>query len=93
MSRVILIKAHVITCYRCGAWLGRTPLIYGDGDKGDFCWKCGCTSVRVREGRPYGPRSRHWDWLSKEAEKLIDTFKDDDYMLTQLREELVWESQ
>jgi hypothetical protein len=29
-------------------------------DKGYECEKCGCTSVNLRPGRPFGPKSAQW---------------------------------
>jgi hypothetical protein len=39
-----------------------------DMGKGYQC-ECGCTSIEVFEGRPYGPRSVHWPELVKEFEE------------------------
>lgn len=66
------IKSTVITCNACGHWLGRVPLYESEGDKGDCCDRCGCTSVRLRNGRPFGPRYRYWPAL---IERLADGFK------------------
>lgn len=87
--RVIAIKSQVVTCYSCGAWLGRAPLFYGEGDKGDYCHKCNSTAVRVRDGRPYGPKSRDWARFSAEAEELLQVFADDKWGLQELCDGLV----
>ncbi len=59
---VIRIHSIVYHCNGCGKWEGRYPLYMSD--LGEWhCEKCGCTSVKIREGRPYGPRYRDWDKL------------------------------
>lgn len=66
--KLLLAKSYVFTCYSCGAWQYRSPQIFGDGSdgKGDQCHKCGCTSFNIREGRPYGTKSKEWEWITKE---------------------------
>jgi len=63
-----LFRSWVIRCGRCKAWWYRLPQFMGDGsgDKGDYCEKCGCTSVTITEGRPFGPRSKRWPMYLKE---------------------------
>lgn len=60
--KVLLIYSEMGICTLCGHWRGRFPLFYGvfSGGKGDSCEHCGCTSVEIRPGRPFGPRSRYW---------------------------------
>ena len=57
-----LLKAQstVETCASCGAWVERYPSFLGESDNSWQCEKCGCSSVKVREGRPYGPKSSQW---------------------------------
>ena len=89
-TRIVAIKSQVITCAACKAWLGREPVYYSEGDKGDYCGRCGNTSVNVRDGRPFGPRHPDWEWLVAEAQGLLDTFADSDYELAEMREALVF---
>lgn len=67
-----LIKAYSIveTCWRCGAWAGRYPRFWGDDDGFWQCERCGCTSTRLREGRPYSRKSRQWGQLEKQFNEL-----------------------
>ena len=51
-----------IRCSSCHAWYVRIPK-WADLDKGDQCSKCGSTSFRHEDGRPFGPRSRYWKRL------------------------------
>jgi hypothetical protein len=37
----------------------------------DHCERCGCTSVIMREGRPYGPKSGLWDWIVAEFREVF----------------------
>lgn len=57
-----LLKADstVETCASCGAWIERYPTFLGESDSFWQCEKCGCTSVKLRDGRPYGPKSGKW---------------------------------
>lgn len=57
-----LLKAQstVETCASCGAWVDRYPSFMGESDNFWQCDKCGCTSVKLRDGRPYGAKSRQW---------------------------------
>lgn len=70
-----LLKAEsiVITCNCCGHWLNRGPAFLGYEGQWD-CEKCGCTSIRIRPGRPFGPQSREWDWIEKEFNQLWKYF-------------------
>jgi len=65
-----LIKADsvVVTCGCCGRWLGRMPKFLGI--EGEWDCECGCTSVKVRDGRPYGPKSREWTRVNGEFNDL-----------------------
>lgn len=89
MKKIVGIKSHVVTCYSCGAWLGRAPLWYSEGDKGDFCTKCGSTAVRVRDGRPFGKKSKDWEWLLKECLELFECFADDEYALREMEDGVI----
>lgn len=70
--KLYLAKSYVMTCAACGHWMGRWPQFFGDGmdGKGDSCEKCGNTSVNIREGRPYGRKSKQWEWVESEFQKL-----------------------
>jgi len=65
-----LVKTFVLTCTSCKRWVWRGPQWCCTGDKGDSCQYCGCTSVYVRDGRPFGPRSKQWaemvEWFNEQ---------------------------
>lgn len=61
---LILVKSVVYTCTSCKKWVERMPAFASDLGKGYHC-ECGCTSVYVREGRPFGRKSRHWEWIKR----------------------------
>lgn len=91
MSETIVgIRSMVIVCGHCRAWLGRVPVYYETGDKGNQCHKCGATYVSVRDGRPFGPRHRDWPWMVKEAQEILLTFADDEYWTREMRAALVF---
>jgi len=52
--------SFVAICAVCGAWQGRYPTFMFEFGKGYQCGTCGATSINVRQGRPFGPRSRRW---------------------------------
>ena len=89
MKKIVAIKSMVVTCYTCGAWLGRAPVYYSEGDKGDFCHKCSGTAVRVRDGRPFGPKHKDWEWMLKECEELIAHFQDDPYWAQEMEDAVI----
>jgi hypothetical protein len=64
---LLLVKSTVWTCSRCGYWMQRQPAYWrGEFGKGEQCPKCGCTSVKGRPGRSFGPRSKMWEMLCDE---------------------------
>lgn len=64
-----LVQSTVWTCAGCGRWMERQPDYYdGDFGKGDYCEKCGCTSIEGRDGRPFGPKSKRWEHILREWE-------------------------
>lgn len=67
-----LLKADslVETCASCGAWVNRYPAFFGESGCDWGCDKCGCTSVKIRDGRPYGPKSRQWEHVVAEFNEL-----------------------
>ncbi len=67
-----LLKADslVETCASCGAWVNRYPAFFGESDRYWQCDKCGCTSVKIRDGRPYGSKSRQWEHVVIEFNEL-----------------------
>ena len=87
-----MIKSQVTNCNACGAWLSRLPPYYGTGDKGDYCQKCFCTSVKVRDGRPFGPRHRDWKWMLKEVMELVELFEEDSFEYRDVLDSLVVQS-
>jgi len=68
--KLLLAESTVWTCTSCGAWAGRFPDFMGD-DGFWQCGKCGNTSVNQREGRPYGPKCKDWDWIEREFNDMI----------------------
>lgn len=61
-----LLKATslVETCGSCGAWVERYPEFVGNEIEWQ-CDKCGATWVNVRQGRPYGPKSKQWELVTE----------------------------
>ena len=68
--RLLKAKSLVETCASCGAWVERYPSFLGEPDGYWQCEKCGCTSVRIRDGKPFGPKSRRWHDLVEMFEDL-----------------------
>ena len=66
--KLLWASATVYTCCQCHCWIDRIPDFMGEPfDKGYECEQCGCTSVNLRPGRPFGPKSARWkdvllDW-------------------------------
>jgi hypothetical protein len=70
--RLKLVKTDRIRCFGCKAWIGRLPKWDGcELGKGWQCPKCGTTSISYDDGRPWGPRYRHWDELVQEFEEIM----------------------
>lgn len=66
-ERLLLVESHAIRCNGCKRWLGRmSQWLNGELGNGFQCEHCGCTSVIMSEGRPYGPRYRAWQSLVDE---------------------------
>lgn len=66
-----LLKANstVETCASCGAWVERYPSFMGENDGFWECEKCGCTSMNIRDGKPFGRKSRRWSEIVKMFEE------------------------
>lgn len=60
--KLLSVKSTKVLCACCGAWAYRYPTFIGDDDFFQ-CEKCGCTSIRNLEGRPYSNKSRQWEWI------------------------------
>lgn len=69
-----LLKANslVETCASCGTWVERYPEFMGESEFWQ-CDKCGNTSVKVRQGRPYSKKSRNWGWINAQFIELFDS--------------------
>lgn len=70
--KLIKAKSLVETCASCGAWAERYPEFFGEAD--NYCWqceKCSNTSVKIREGRSYGAKSREWENIVKQFNELF----------------------
>jgi ribosomal protein S27AE len=68
--KLVKAQSRVESCNGCGRWIERYPSFMGDRDDYWQCEKCGCTSVKIRDGRPYGPKSHHWDNVVKRFEEM-----------------------
>lgn len=75
-----LLKANstVETCASCGMWVERYP-DFLDSEGFWQCEKCGCTSVKQRPGRPYGPKSKEWHWINERFNDLFIYFAPGDF--------------
>lgn len=60
----------VETCASCGAWVERYPEFMGESDGFWECDRCNCSSVKIRQGRPYGPKSKEWAWVQEQFNML-----------------------
>lgn len=69
--KLISCKSTVELCGSCGAWIRREPT-WMMSDLGGECPRegCGGTSVRHREGRPFGKKSRHWELITSWWEEM-----------------------
>lgn len=64
--KLIWASSTVYRCANCKAWIIRQPDFMGEPfDKGWQCEKCGCTSVSMSKGRPFGKKSKEISWLEK----------------------------
>lgn len=80
-----LLKAEstVFICNCCKRWLGRAPTFLAlDGTEGEFECDCNCTSIIMRPGRPYGPKSREWKQVEEEFQELWELLPDDEDVTT-----------
>lgn len=76
-----LLKAESIveSCDSCGLWIHRYPSFLGEDDGFFDCDRCNCTSVRLRDGRPYGPKSKQWDQIVKWFEECFTDIDSSDW--------------
>jgi predicted amidophosphoribosyltransferase len=59
--KLLWAASTVFTCAQCHCWVVRSPGFMGDSDiEGFQCEQCGATSVHIRDGRPFGPKSAQW---------------------------------
>lgn len=59
--KLLWAASTVFTCAQCHCWVIRSPKFMGDSDiEGFQCEQCGATSVSLRDGRPFGPKSSLW---------------------------------
>lgn len=63
--KLLKAKSTVETCSSCGAWVERYPSFLGESDSFWECEKCGCTSVNIRDGRPYSQKNQRWGEIVK----------------------------
>ena len=87
--KIRAIRSQVWICAACHMWLGRMPVYAGEGDKGDCCERCGNTSMIIRDGRPFGPRSSQWEWLIEEVREFLELFEEGSYERKDLMRSLV----
>ena len=57
----LLFYTDVIACAQCGYWWCRIPKYECQSGIGESCDRCGNSSIKVRDGRPFGPKSG-WRW-------------------------------
>jgi hypothetical protein len=60
VPKLLKAKSTVVHCASCGAWVRRYPDFLGEDDVFWECERCNNTSQTLREGRPYGKKSRQW---------------------------------
>lgn len=93
--KLISAKSTVVRCACCGAWAYRYPTFMGDDDYFE-CEKCaGCTSVQMSEGRPYGKKSKEWEWIERMFNELftdISPYERDTVVTEPPLESLDWEA-
>lgn len=76
--KLISADSLVETCASCGAWVERYPAFLGDNDSFWQCDKCDNTSVKIRDGRKYGKKSREWSNIVQMFEKYyLDIYPED----------------
>ena len=81
--KLLWAASTVFTCAQCHCWVVRSPKFMGDTDITGFeCEQCGATSVQMRDGRPFGPKSQQWqdilslwDEFSEFAIEMIEAFE------------------
>jgi len=69
---LLLAESYVYTCASCGTWAFRVPKFLDD-DGYWQCDKCGSSTLKMREGRPYGPKSRHWEWIENQFDQIVNS--------------------
>lgn len=92
--KLLKAKSTVVLCSNCKAWITRYPTFLGYDDM-DHCERCGCTSVIMREGRPYGPKSGLWDWIVAEFREVfshLDTWEFESVICDPPIESLDWKA-
>lgn len=71
--KLIWASSTVFRCSNCSVWILRFPDFMGyPFDKGYQCERCGCTSVRLSVGRPYGTKSKALAEFQKEWDEDED---------------------
>lgn len=73
MPKLLRAPSIVETCASCGAWVQRYPAFLGEAQEFWQCEKCGNTSTRRRQGRPFGPKSKMWPRVLEEWENRWDS--------------------
>lgn len=67
--KLLRADSFVETCASCGKWVERYPKFL-EGDYFWQCYDCGCTSTKCREGRPFGKKSRDWETIVNNFNKM-----------------------
>jgi hypothetical protein len=77
-----LIKANVVRCNHCAAFVEKVPKWKGGPNLGEglSCGRCGGTSMIVYDGRPFNPRTPWWGSLVAEFWKLVAASDDPSYL-------------
>ena len=93
------IKTLRAACYYCGKAVTWSPAWddpMGDG-KGYQCPRCFATSVRIREGRPIGPRSKSWAAMLEELALATEVVEwdggTDEVLANEIRASLIYRSE
>ena len=81
--KLLWAASTVFTCAQCHCWVERSPKFMGDSCVEGFeCEQCGATSVHIRDGRPFGPKSDQWsdilalwDEYGDFAIEMLDAFE------------------
>lgn len=78
VPKLLRVKSTVEVCASCGKWACRYPDFVGNEGFWE-CERCGCTSVKIRDGRPYGPKSKDWGLVKSWFEEFFPDITPEDF--------------